>query len=130
PKRQLYAGAGGYLARRPVDVILATGEPFVLFKYGSQLSREFGIPWVADYRDAWTQDMRRTRSRLSGSWNAHLETSITKNVSAVTTVSEFIRGQIASLIPNTPIYIVSNGYDPEAMLRGTQTKQTSEVFTI
>ena len=39
-----------------VDCIIATGDPFVLFKYASKLSRKYSVPWIADYRDAWIQD--------------------------------------------------------------------------
>ena len=31
-------------------MIIATGDPFILFKYASQLSKNM-IFWVADYRD-------------------------------------------------------------------------------
>ncbi len=54
PKAGLYHGAKRYLKRNKVDAIIATGDPFVLFRYASKLSKEFHIPWIADYRDPWT----------------------------------------------------------------------------
>src|SRR5262249_9288758 len=50
PKRRLFSTARSYLRQHGADVIVATGEPFVLFMYASQLSKEFGVPWIADYR--------------------------------------------------------------------------------
>lgn len=38
------------------DAILVSGEPFILFKYAHQLSLKYGIKWVADYRDSWSQN--------------------------------------------------------------------------
>ncbi len=46
--------AKAYLQNNKVDFILATGEPFILFKYGYLLSKKFNIPLVLDYRDGWT----------------------------------------------------------------------------
>ncbi len=35
------------------DKILVTAPPYVFLKIGSRLSKETGIPWIADYRDEW-----------------------------------------------------------------------------
>ena len=50
-KYELYKAAKNFLKDNKVDVIIATGDPFILFKYASKLSKKFNIPWVADYRD-------------------------------------------------------------------------------
>ncbi|TSA50983.1 MAG: hypothetical protein D4R43_01460, partial [Sphingobacteriales bacterium] len=49
----IYFAARDYLKKNNVDFIIATGEPFVLFRYGNLLSKEFHIKWSADYRDSW-----------------------------------------------------------------------------
>jgi len=54
PKVQLYFAAREYLKTNRVDVIIATGEPYILFRYASVLSKKNNIPWIADYRDPWT----------------------------------------------------------------------------
>jgi len=130
PKHQLYYAAREYLKQHPCDVIVATGEPFVLFRYALKLSREFGIPWVADYRDPWTQNKRRAGQRISEGWDARLEKRFTGSASAVTTVSEFFRDVISGLVPDKPFHIVPNGYDPEAMERAAEIEQSSEKLTI
>jgi len=130
PKHRLYFAAREYLRQHRCDVIVATGEPFVLFKYASELSREFGIPWVADYRDPWTHDRRRAGQRISEGWDARLEKRFTRNASAVTTVSERFRDLIAGLIPDKPFHIVPNGYDPEATERAAELEQGTERLTI
>lgn len=48
-----YKQARTILSNEKIDVILITGEPFILFRYGYLLKKEFGVKWVADYRDAW-----------------------------------------------------------------------------
>lgn len=49
----LYKAANIYLQHNNVDFIITTGEPFILFKYGYQLSKNYNTAWIADYRDGW-----------------------------------------------------------------------------
>lgn len=130
PRRQLLLTARRYLRQHGADVIVATGEPFVLFMYASQLSKEFGIPWIADYRDPWTHDRARLRWRISRAWNAMLEARVTGSSSAITTVSEFFRDLTGTLIKGKPIHVVPNGYDPEAVDRARGIEQGSEKLAI
>ncbi len=130
PRRELLLTARRYLRQHGAEVIVATGEPFVLFVYASQLSREFGIPWIADYRDPWTHDRARLPWRISRAWNAMLEAKVTASASAITTVSEFFGDLIATLIKGKPIHVVPNGYDPEAVSRARGIEQGSEKLAI
>jgi glycosyltransferase involved in cell wall biosynthesis len=130
PRRQLFLTARGYLRQHGADVIVATGEPFVLFVYASQLSKEFGIPWIADYRDPWTHDRARLPLRIARAWNAMLEAKFTASASAITTVSEFFADLIATLVKRKPIYVVPNGYDPEAVSRAGWVEQGREKLAI
>jgi hypothetical protein len=130
PRRQVFLTARSYLRQHGADVIVATGEPFVLFRYASQLSKEFGIPWIADYRDPWTHDRARLPWRVSRTLNAMLEAKCTASSSAITTVSEFCGGLIATLIKGRPIHVVPNGYDPGAVSRARGIEQGSEKLTI
>ena len=56
PKIELYKAAKHFLKNNQVDAIIATGDPFILFKYASKLSKAFNIPWIADYRDPWSHN--------------------------------------------------------------------------
>lgn len=77
PKKQLYLAARDYLKENKVDVLLATGEPFVLFSFAKRLSKEFDIPWIADYRDPWSQNKSRRHNKLYAFWNRYLEQHLT-----------------------------------------------------
>ena len=114
-KRELYRAAHEYLRHHQVDAILATGEPFVLFRYGAMLSTKFGVPWIADYRDPWSHDERTSIKRVSRRWEFRLERKIVRTASAVTTVCESLRELLQSLHGDKPVYVVRNGYDPEAI---------------
>ena len=44
-----------YLKENPVDALLSDGPPHTNTAIACQLSKELGIPWLADFQDPWTQ---------------------------------------------------------------------------
>ncbi len=118
PKSELYRGARNYLKTNKVDVIIATVDPFVLFKYAASLSEEFNIPWIADYRDPWSQDKDFNRNIFLKTWNEHFEKKFVQTASHITTVSELMVYKISTLIKDKPFGILMNGYDPERIDTG------------
>lgn len=122
PKAGLYRAADDYLKRNTnkVDAIIATGDPFVLFKYASKLSKKYNIPWIADYRDPWSNNYEKSKFRSLHRFFISLEKKYVHTASAITTVSEFLKYKLAQLHPHLPIYILPNGYDPEAIAQAKQ----------
>ncbi|MBP5667792.1 MAG: glycosyltransferase [Salinivirgaceae bacterium] len=112
PKSCVYRGAKNYLKNNKVDAIIATGEPFVLFKYASALSRKHNIPWIADYRDPWTEN--RNRNKWFGRLSKHYERRFSANAECVITVDDFFRKQIETNV-HKPFLIIPNGYNPDAI---------------
>ena len=96
-KAGLYREAKSFLKNHKVDAILATGEPFILFKYASKLSRKLNIPWVADYRDPWTQSKARSKNVFLRAWNAFFEEKYINHASCIITVSDFFKYQIITV---------------------------------
>lgn len=127
PKSGLYRGAEEYLKRNKVDAIIATGEPFVLFKYASTLSKKYNIPWIADYRDPWTQN--KNRSKYIGKLTKYFEKKITANVNCVVTVDEFFFKQIETNVQK-PFYIIPNGYNPNAINAVSDIEQGHDIMRI
>ena len=72
------------LSHGDVDVILASGPPFVSFRLAKSLSGRLGCPYVVDYRDAWeaTPDIEVRGKSVPGEEHEIIEAS-----SAVTAVS-------------------------------------------
>lgn len=128
PKSGLYRGARFYLKRNHVDAIIATGEPFILFKYASSLSKQFGVPWIADYRDPWVQN--KHRSRFMGRWNAFFERRFLAHASALTTVSEFFKARICENVSVAKTCIIPNGYNPDIVSSVSHISQGSETMSI
>lgn len=43
-----------YLKKNPVDVIISTGPPHSMHMIALGIKRKLNIPWLADFRDPWT----------------------------------------------------------------------------
>ena len=114
-KRELYKAANNYLIGNKVDVIIATGDPFILFKYASDLGRKFKIPWIGDYRDLWSQEIYIQKKPLLRRWSSYFERKIVNTAATLTTVDDFFATKISSIIPDVSCQILSNGYDPEVV---------------
>jgi len=130
PKSGIYQGAQNYLSQNNVDVIIATGEPFVLFKYASKLSSIYDTPWIADFRDPWSQNKNRNRYKIIKLVYAYFEKRYLKKVSKILTVSAFLVSKISMLIKHKEIITIQNGYDLKYAAEASDVKQYTDLFTI
>lgn len=128
-KKNIFKAADEYLKNNEVDCIIATGDPFVLFKYAAKLSKKYDIPWLADYRDSWVQD-KSVKNKFLESWNSFFERKFLSNVKKVVTVSTFIQKQLEKNIEGKEFEIIYNGFDPEIINTTRDIKQNSEILSI
>ncbi|HBX53001.1 MAG: hypothetical protein A2275_12030 [Bacteroidetes bacterium RIFOXYA12_FULL_35_11] len=112
-KSQIYNTAKSYLKSNKIDIIIATGDPFILFKYAAKLSAKYKIPWIADYRDPWSFDITLEKKTLFKIWSRFFEKKIVRTCSSITTVADFVRTQLPTNILRKMIHIIPNGYDQE-----------------
>lgn len=133
-KREIYERARVILRDENIDAIIATGEPFVLFSYASQLSQEFGVTWIADYRDGWSTNFNnegKVQHFLRSYWIESIEKRVVSTASLVTTAAPVFSEQIASLLNlnRNQISVIYNGYFEEkfAEIRNIERKR---IFTI
>ncbi len=114
-KAAIYFEAEKQIEQSKPDLIIATGEPFMLFKYGHKLSEKYGIPWIADYRDGWTSNQgnysRGTLSSLQSRFFRLVEKNYVSTAIAVTTASPTYASELAKIHPEKNIKLVYNGYD-------------------
>src|ERR1051326_3348567 len=97
-----------------VDLILATGAPFIAFRLANHLSHRLGRPYVLDYRDPWTANPHQ--ARLVRPATIREEMTLLAGCSAVTIVSRswaLALDQRFNL--GSKLHVVTNGYDPEEL---------------
>ena len=112
--REIYNAAKEYLKANEIDLIITTGEPFILFKYGHLLRSKNNIKWIADYRDGWYLNHVRSLQTDFGNRFIHkyefkFEKKFLKNVDLITSVDPSLTKRLSDLL-NKPSDVVYNGF--------------------
>lgn len=113
PMATLYKTARAYLQKHPCDAIIAHGEPFVLFSYCKRLSKAFGIPWLADYRDPWSLDLMASIHPINRAALRFIERRTSASASAVVCATDYVGRNI--LVQQEPT-VVQNGHNLDQAL--------------
>ncbi|MDF2438539.1 MAG: hypothetical protein K0Q95_2915 [Bacteroidota bacterium] len=130
PKSELYFAAEDYIKSNKIDVIVASGDPFILFKYASKLSKRYNIPWIADYRDPWSDDFQIKDKYFLKNWALYHERNTVSSAAIITTVSTFFRQKLLKLFPQKEVCIIPNGFDPEVIKNSSDFKQDPSALNI
>jgi len=107
-----------YLNDHPVDVIISTGPPHSMHLIAMPLAERFSIPWVADFRDPWT-DIDYYKDLKLSSWadkkHHALEKQVLKKADRVIVISKTMSEDFRK-IQDRKYEIITNGFDPEDMV--------------
>jgi len=127
----IYKEAHDFLSREEVDLIIATGSPFGMFKPAHILSKEFNTKWMADYRDPFTSNWSIRKSitqDLFEFFKIYLEKKWTKNVVHFTSVSAPIVDSIKHAISKNGT-VIRNGYDSNLIPKIDLDKEKAFIIT-
>jgi len=94
------------------DVIISCGGPVSSHIIAYVLSKKSGIPWIADYRDLWSNNYFFKRNLVIDSIERGIEKFFMKRVSAITTVAEEL-AEYLRMIHRKDVYVITNGFDDE-----------------
>jgi glycosyltransferase involved in cell wall biosynthesis len=101
-----------YLDKHNIDAIITTGPPHSLHLIGHALKKKFGIKWVVDFRDPWTNiDYFHSLPLTKKSRRNHeeLESMILEDADAVLVVGKSMKNEFSNR--NKEVHVISNGYD-------------------
>jgi len=104
-----------WLKQHPVDTIVSTGPPHSMHLIALRLKEELGIPWLADFRDPWTnidfyEDL--LPGKRADRLHHELEKKVITTADIVTVVSPTMQKEFeASYQAN--IHTLTNGFDEE-----------------
>ncbi len=95
------------------DVILSTSWPQSSHLAALVLKRLTGLPWVADFRDGWTQNpvFFKPATGLHEWIQKRLESTVAHQCDVLTTVSEYITEHFRAIAGKDKAHTLSNGYD-------------------
>ncbi len=104
--------------RRPFDVVLATGNPFASFGAAWMLHKLLRVPYVVDYRDAWTFNQFTEEVRYPEGHNAWTwESRVLADAAEIVFVNSGMLGWYADRYPYAAdrMTVVANGWEPEIL---------------
>lgn len=101
------------IERYPVDLIFSSSGPLSNHLVARALKRKTHLPWVADFRDPWTENMHRTSIRWRLALEKRMEKSVFEEADAITTVTESFAQDFKRLYPARDVHVIYNGFDPE-----------------
>jgi glycosyltransferase involved in cell wall biosynthesis len=102
------------LSHKDVDVIVASGSPFVTFRLAKSLSDRLRRPYVLDYRDPWTQS--RFVDRPPRPENVREEARLLERCAAITIASPSWGDDLDQRYGvGKKVHVMTNGYDPAEM---------------
>ncbi len=99
------------LREQRFDAILTTAHPPSVHLVGWWLAKRTNIPWIADYRDAWTGNPYLRRSKPRQMLEASLERMLIRRASAVSTVSDAVAQELRAFHHRDTVSVIPNGYD-------------------
>jgi len=130
--RSIYYEARKYIEKNEIDLVITTGEPFILFLYGHKLHKEFGVKWISDYRDGWylnhkfgiqmiNRDIANQKpsiierlkeniiEKFTRKWEFFIEKKVSKTSSTIVTVDPELAGRLQLLLKKK-VDVIYNGF--------------------
>lgn len=105
------------LRKHNVDVIYSTAPPFTDFLVAQQLSREFNVPFVVDYRDVWVDNpFQLYPTLIHKNFSRKLEEEVLKEASSIIVTYRGTKEILLSryqFLKSEDITIIPHGFDSE-----------------
>ncbi|MCH7415370.1 glycosyltransferase family 4 protein [Belliella sp. R4-6] len=98
-----------------IDAIITTGPPHSLHLIGRNLKRKTKLPWIADFRDPWSEwEFLDTLPMTAPVRKKHeaMEKSVLEEANAVTTISPTFQEDLEKLA-GKKITLLTNGFDSD-----------------
>lgn len=121
------------ITREKIDVIYSTSDPFTCHLVALLLKKITKKPWVADFRDPWTQyPLYECHSPIRRRVDESLEQAFLQTADIVTVTSNATANGFVHKYPSIPskkIITITNGFDPCDM-ENINLHKNNQKFTI
>lgn len=101
-----------FLQREDIHAILSSSSPVTSHLIAKELKAEYKIPWVADFRDLWSQNHNYSYSPIRKLFDTRLELKTLRTADALVTVSQLWADKLSALHKGKTTYAITNGFDP------------------
>lgn len=121
-----------FLSKNPVDAIISSGPPHSMHLIALNLKKKFpDMPWIADFRDPWTQidfyeDLKL--SRIADAKHRRLEKLVLNQADVVVSIGQTMSEELYKLTENEKTQdkfkVITNGFDDSDLIEEAVSKDT------
>ena len=107
-----------YLREQHIDAIISTGPPHSMHLIALKLKKELKIPWLADFRDPWTDIDYYKEMKISyfaDKRHKKLELNTITMCNAMVVVSPEMKTNYEKM-GGRNVHLITNGFDPDDMV--------------
>lgn len=104
-----------YIQQHKVDAVISTGPPHSMHLIALGLKQKFNLPWIADFRDPWTQIDFYSQLKLTAladKKHKRLEKKVLTTANKVVTVSKSWAKDLERL-GGRNVDVITNGFDSD-----------------
>lgn len=116
-----------------ISVIYTTSSPYSTHIAGYFLRKKYNLPWVADFRDEWTNNpyISLDKNSLRFKMEKGIENSIVNVADKIITTTELAKENYLSIysLDRKKVFTITNGYDEKDFIN-IQDKSGKEVFKV
>jgi glycosyltransferase involved in cell wall biosynthesis len=102
------------LREEKIDAVLSSGPPWTGHMIARRIHLEFGIPWLADFRDPWASFVNHEEPAWWIRMAHRMEQNCIHDAKRVICNTDRLRNALANTYPreeNTKFYTLTNGYE-------------------
>ncbi len=117
-----------YLNENPVDAIVSTGPPHSMHMIALGLKKKLNIPWLADFRDPWTNIDFYDQLKLSAKADKKhhdLEKKVLEEADIITVISETMATDFEACVKRE-YSVITNGFDEDDHMSAGDVKKDSK----
>jgi glycosyltransferase involved in cell wall biosynthesis len=104
------------LQKENVDALISSSGPATSHLIAKHLKTKFDIPWIADFRDLWTQNHYHSYNFIRKIIERRLELKTIAMADALVTVSKPLANELNHLHRGKPVHYIHSGFDPEELV--------------
>jgi glycosyltransferase involved in cell wall biosynthesis len=111
-----------------IDAVLSSAYPFTCHLIGRRAKEILKCPWVADFRDLWTQHHYYSYGRIRRAVESRLERRTVGSADALVTVSAPWAELLRQKFHEQAVHWITNGFDPGDF--PSETQELTRTFSI
>ncbi|MBO8170321.1 MAG: glycosyltransferase family 4 protein [Bacillaceae bacterium] len=100
--------------KHDIDVIYTTSGPHSDLLVGRYVKQKTGVPWIAEFRDPWTQNIHFSATGMRKKIEERMEERVMRDADVIVTVTDSFARDFKTKYPWLDrIKVIHNGFDPD-----------------